>query len=299
MITNNFIFIIGAQKSGTTALHNLLSSHLDISLPNIKETHFFSIKQNFIKGMDWYKRQFDLNKKVMCEVDPSYLYFSEAAARINSNIKSPKFIVIFRRPLERALSHYFMSLYRGFEELSFKNAIEVEEQRLRLDKDFFSSINHSYLDRGNYSKQLEIYLNNFNESDFLFIKFENLIADNQGLIKDEICNFMHVNNTFNEQSLPNANKRKKIKSSMIRDLLYKESYVKQVAKTLIPSDSIRIRIKEFINSFNSEYYTNLESRQQIDDNLKFLPEKYFSWNNEQTKMISSITNLDLNDWIYS
>ena len=31
----------------------------------------------------------------------------------------------------------------------------------------------------------------------------------------------------------------------------------------------------------------------------FVPEKYFEWNNKQTQMISSITNLDLKDWIYS
>ena len=110
---------------------------------------------------------------------------------------------------------------------------------------------------------------------------------------------MNISNIFKEASLPKSNKRKRVKSSMIRDLLYKENYVKQIAKALVPSDSIRIRIKEFINSFNSEYYTNLESRQQVDDNLKFLSEKYFRWNNSQTKMISSITSLDLNDWIYS
>tara|TARA_Y100001934_G_scaffold129324_1_gene156966 strand:+ start:583 stop:1482 length:900 start_codon:yes stop_codon:yes gene_type:complete len=299
MLTNSFTFIIGAQKSGTTALHNLLYSHPEVSLPKIKETHFFSMNENYLKGIDWYKTQFDCNEKAMCEVDPSYLYFNKTADRIYSNIQSPKFIVVFRRPLERALSHYFMSLYRGLEEFPFKKALDMERERLKLDKNLFSSINHSYLDRGNYSKQLEIYLNKFNKTDFLFIKFEDLITDNKNKIKDEICSFMNISNIFKEQSLPKSNKRKRVKSSMIRDLLYKENYVKQIAKALVPSDSIRIRIKEFINSFNSEYYTNLESRQQVDDNLKFLPEKYFRWNNSQTKMISSLTSLDLNDWIYS
>ena len=66
MLTNSFTFIIGAQKSGTTALHNLLYSHPEVSLPNIKETHFFSMNENYLKGIDWYKTQFDCNEKAMC-----------------------------------------------------------------------------------------------------------------------------------------------------------------------------------------------------------------------------------------
>ena len=38
----NFTFVIGAQKAGTTTIHELLRAHSDISLPSIKETHFFS-----------------------------------------------------------------------------------------------------------------------------------------------------------------------------------------------------------------------------------------------------------------
>ena len=34
-------FVVGAQKSGTTFLHALLSSDERIALPEIKETHFF------------------------------------------------------------------------------------------------------------------------------------------------------------------------------------------------------------------------------------------------------------------
>ena len=35
-------FVIGAQKSATTTIHNWLKQHNEISLPIIKETHFFS-----------------------------------------------------------------------------------------------------------------------------------------------------------------------------------------------------------------------------------------------------------------
>ena len=46
-----FTFIIGAQKSGTTTVHNLLSPHPEISLPKIKETHYFSNEFLYKKGI--------------------------------------------------------------------------------------------------------------------------------------------------------------------------------------------------------------------------------------------------------
>lgn len=40
--TLNFI-CIGAQKSATSTLHDILSQHPDLELPFLKETHFFQI----------------------------------------------------------------------------------------------------------------------------------------------------------------------------------------------------------------------------------------------------------------
>ena len=61
-----------------------------------------------------------------------------------------------------------MSRYRGYEKLSFIEAIEKENERLACDADLFSFINHSYISRGDYHKQLSLYLNEFDKSNFLF-----------------------------------------------------------------------------------------------------------------------------------
>ena len=170
----NFTFVIGAQKAGTTTIHEFLRAHPDISLPSIKETHFFSHDKVYHKGLDWYLRQFDSPKNILCEVDPSYLFYKQASCRIKNFLDNSKFIVIFRKPLDRAFSHYLMSCYRGHEKLSFIEAIEKENERLACDADLFSFINHSYISRGDYHKQLSLYLNEFDTSNFLFINFDNL-----------------------------------------------------------------------------------------------------------------------------
>ena len=160
-------FVIGAQKAGTTSIHNILSKHPKLCLPTIKETHFFSKNENYIKGNKWYYSWFDnMSDKILGEVDPEYLYYPEAAKRIKKNFTNPKFIVVLRHPMERAYSHYLMSVRRGYETLSFENAIINEQKRLK--KGWFSKQNFSYLDRGNYYNQISNYKSIFPNSKFWY-----------------------------------------------------------------------------------------------------------------------------------
>ena len=69
-------------------------------------------------------------------------------------------------------TQYLMSYYRGYENLSFLDALKIGKERLKNDKDQFSFINHSYTQRSNYSVQLSAYISIFDKSKFLFIKFD-------------------------------------------------------------------------------------------------------------------------------
>ena len=300
LINKKFTFIIGAQKCGTTTMHNLLLSHPALSLPAIKETHYFSRDFLYNKGIDWYLKHFDLNKKNMCEVDPSYLFFPNTGQRIKDSIPNLKFIVIFRKPIDRALSQYLMSCYRGYESLSFLDALNVESKRLEDDNNYFSFINHSYLERGNYVKQLNSYLSIFDKSNFLFIKFDDLISidSNKSLLKS-ICSFIDIDSRLLQFELPKSNAKKKVKSSIIRNLLYKDTNLKRVAQFVVPSDRLRNNLKNIINSFNSTDYSDKdESQKMISEQLMSLPKKYIDWNNSQVDSLSKVSGLNLDDWIY-
>ena len=52
-------FVVGGQKCGTTTLHNWLNQERFISLPEYKETHYFS--RDYSKGINWYLNQFTNN----------------------------------------------------------------------------------------------------------------------------------------------------------------------------------------------------------------------------------------------
>ena len=298
MHSRNFIFAIGAQKSGTTTLHNLLLSNKSINLPRNKETHFFSHDNIYSKGYDWYTNQFIRPDGPFCEVDPSYLFFSKSADRIKAVTEDAKFIVIFRKPLERAFSHYLMSCYRGYEELSFLSALEIEEKRAKNDNELFSFINHSYLKRGDYAEQLSVYLERFDQSNFLFIKFEDLITNENHNVINSICEFMGIKNDFNIDRMPESNKKRKVKSKLVRDFLYKDSTVKRMLNSMLPSIAIKMRIKGIIDFLNSTDYNKIDSVNQSKEIMEKIPEKYFMWSNKQSELLSSLTGLELSDWEY-
>lgn len=62
---------IGAQKAGTTWLHEMLRRHQDLSLPDQKEVHFFDWHRN--KGLKWYSNQWPRSiSSLKGEITPCY-----------------------------------------------------------------------------------------------------------------------------------------------------------------------------------------------------------------------------------
>ena len=65
------LFLIGAQKAGTTFLANLLGQHADICVSYPKETAYFT--RNFGKGLNWYKAKYsELDAKYLLDATTGY-----------------------------------------------------------------------------------------------------------------------------------------------------------------------------------------------------------------------------------
>ena len=129
-------FLPGFQKSGTSTVHAWLNQIDNVCLPEIKETHHFSDKNSYLKGLDLYFENFNITNATthIGEVDPSYSLEKEYYKRIKSTFPQiPYFIFIIRKPLERAYSHYLMSKLRGYEKLDFNMALNKEKARISED----------------------------------------------------------------------------------------------------------------------------------------------------------------------
>ncbi len=154
--------IIGAMRSGTTALSNWLGQHPDVFIAPGKELHFFD--RHFDMGVDWYRSQFKRAGEAtrLAEATPNYLHEPEAIERISQVIPEVKLLIILRNPVDRAYSHYWHNQSRGKESLSFAEAIEAEQARISSDK--ANRAFYSYASRGHYITQLDEVLSRFRRS---------------------------------------------------------------------------------------------------------------------------------------
>ena len=136
--------LIGAGKSGTTAVHSCLDQHPEIYMSAIKEPNFFALEgtklncqqndpeQRFhypwsVTSLEEYKELFvqKTEGQICGESSPMYLYSPEAVQRIKNYVPEIILIAILRNPADRLYSRY-MHLARENREpsQSFADALD-------------------------------------------------------------------------------------------------------------------------------------------------------------------------------
>ena len=169
-------FVVGAQKAGTTTVHDWLASLPDVRLPATKETHFFSDDERYAQGEAWYLSRFQAPPGTIAgEVDPEYLYWEAASMRLARFAPTARLVAVLRDPLRRAWSHYQMTVARGLEPLAFPEALEAEAERLGSGTPH-DRMHFSYLDRGRYADHVERLQREMPEAPFHLVAFEALFG---------------------------------------------------------------------------------------------------------------------------
>ena len=180
--------ILGVQRGGTTSLYDYLTQHPRIAHAKRKEVHYFDL--NYAEGTSWYEKQFPWSvrlrsKMITGEASPYYIFHPYVRDRVAKVVPDAKFIVLLRDPVDRAYSHYQHCVRRGWETLSFADAIREEPVRLageveKLAADDYTSYNHqhfSYVTRGVYVDQITHWYERFDPSQFLILRSEDLFTD--------------------------------------------------------------------------------------------------------------------------
>ena len=246
---------LGVQKAGTSTLHDILITHPDIYLPEFKEAHFFDLTEKYLKGLKWLTDTFFTNyrgEKILGEFTPDYIYMEKTAERILETLGSDvKFIIIFRHPVDRAVSHYNMDYRKGFEKSDFFEAIINEQNNAQHSE--WNKIHFSYIDRGFYARQLNRYLALFPKENFLYLIFEKDIIKNMSQTVDRIQAFLkiehkdlNINIKSNEGFDPYSVKLNRI---------IRSNAIKKIGGKLF-SPSFRITIKNAIFRFNKKTGSN-------------------------------------------
>jgi hypothetical protein len=178
--------ILGAQKCGTSSLHNYLTQHPGVIAPLRKEVHYFDV--NFARGEAWYRGHFGRQDEPGLNLDssPYYLFHPAVPRRMHELLPGARLIVLVRDPARRAYSHYWHERDKGREDLSFEAAIDAEPERLGRAAELLASGElersrehqlHSYLARGRYAEQLERWLGFYPRDRIHVLRFEDFAQD--------------------------------------------------------------------------------------------------------------------------
>jgi len=188
--------IIGAQRAGTTSLYKYLAQHPAVGpVVLTKGAHYFDT--NYDKGLDWYRAFFPTERQaakvrrrlgvrmLTGEGSPYYVFHPLAPGRVAETLPDVKLLLMLRDPVERAYSHHAHESARGFETLSFEEAVEREPERLEGERErmiadptynSFEYQHHSYLARGRYIEQILAWRDLFPADRLLILKMEDFFS---------------------------------------------------------------------------------------------------------------------------
>ncbi len=201
-------FIIGTAKAGTTSAWYYLRQHPELFLAQKKECHYYCSsdmssqrcdvenKHHAIDTAEKYSDLFAGSEESLArgEASPMYMYYPKTAERIAADVPDAKLIAILRNPADRAFSAYVHMVRDGHENLSFPDALEVENDRVGSHDSGFHPGYH-YRSWGYYHQRLAPYFKHFRKDQIRLYRYEDLKNNNAASLRD-MCEFLGVDPTF-------------------------------------------------------------------------------------------------------
>jgi hypothetical protein len=198
--------IIGAPKTGTSALHRALAEHPQLFLPSVKEPKFFLTDgpppssgggpgdvetwgEHVWRRAD-YEALFDPAPPgtLRGEGTVFYLYDRDAQKRIADLLPAVRLVAVLRDPVERAHSNWSHLRQAGLEpEADFLAACRAEDARREAGWAHF----WHYVAQGRYGEQLDHLYGLFPREQVLLIRYREL-RDAPGETADRVCRFLGV-----------------------------------------------------------------------------------------------------------
>jgi hypothetical protein len=199
-----YVLIIGAMKSGTTTLFDLLANHPRVAPAYPKEPGFFAFEERWAMGFEWYESLFNFDPvrhSYALEGSTDYTKHPFCAGVVDrleaSAPRRFKLIYIARHPLRRIESH----------------AKHVQLARCEVGMCPSPRVSHS-LEHGvspvsmaisRYHSQLRLYDTFHARGDLLVLAFEDLVRDQDATMR-RVCAFLNLpfQSSASTHSLPAA-----------------------------------------------------------------------------------------------
>lgn len=236
--------VIGAGKSGTTALDKFLGQHPEVFVTRVKEPNFFGYEnmarrdfadnpeelahfEGSITTIERYLELFQRAKpnQVKGETSNTYMYHEQAPFRIKYYIPDVKLIAILRQPAARLYSRYL--------HLAREDRTPTEAFADCLDRDTIWWKRNDLIPEGFYGRYLSRYYELFpaeNIRVFLYEEFQQSPLE----VMRSIYSFLKVDQTF----APNVNLRYNesgiVRNRFLNQLYGPGGFVSRAVKSVLP-----------------------------------------------------------------
>jgi len=177
----NALFIVGAQRSGSTYLYKILDNHPQVAMarPLKPEPKFFLQDHKIGRGKAFFEETYFQGRNdralYVGEKSTSYIESVDAAKGIQSFYPDARILMILRDPVLRAYSNYRFSVKHQLEQSTFSEALKAEPGRLTNAKFSTSVSPYAYRQRGYYINYVRAYLEIFHSRQVRILIFEELV----------------------------------------------------------------------------------------------------------------------------
>ncbi len=286
------LFIVGAQKCGTTSLYDWLSKHEEVftgfhkepgTLSGSRERPVPSVMtyDDYLAAYaDWTTERYALDGSTR------YLAAPAAPSNIAKFANDPKIIMMFRNPVDaiRSRHHFAVSIQRQHI-TNFEDALADDDAAEFDDLAELQPIRESFA----YAKHLRRYREVFRQESIRVILFDDLKQDASKVLTS-LCDWLDIPPM--ETSLPKSNTARKVRFKALSKLIEHPPEIAQKGLALVLPEQSRHRLRQTLRSLNGRSATNpplnpdtrraLESRfaPQIDELSELIDRDLSHWKGE-------------------
>jgi len=297
----NNVFLVGAQKSGTSFLCSLLEQHPSLFLPSNLEPNYWALKDtgqkfsgpgdfqtinrsSIIVERDYVHLFHKARSHQLCfDCSTLYLYDEQAPRQIRMQFPQAKIIAVLRNPADRAYSAFCHLRRDGREmEKDFTRALAKEGSRIDRGYEFL----WHYKNVGYYGDQLSRYYHEFPEANIKVLLFEELVR-NPELVLEDIFRFLNVHPVKKLNIEGKINSSGIPKSKVINQIIRSNSPIKYLVKSVVP----RIWLRKITGSINKR---NLIPKVPLESKIR---NKLFECYHKDIQLLSKNCGIDFSRWI--
>jgi hypothetical protein len=298
-ILPNFL-IVGAAKSGSSALYYSIKGHPDIFMSQVKEPSYFSSqgiefpgngpgddRKVYINHFEDYRKLFSRagNEKRIGEASTDTMYYHQfTIPHIKKLLGDPAILFILRDPIERAFSAYYHLVRDKRETLTFEEGLDQEAWRIANN---WHGMWH-YKTRSLYFQQVKPFYESF--SKVKIVLYEDYKKNPQMVVSD-ICGFLGIDSNYQApQEKTKYNATGLPRSKWVNNLfLVKNPFqrmIRSVGSSLLSEDGW-VKLRESIRE------KNLKKPEIKAETRKMLREYFYN----DVQELHELTHIKIDYWL--